>query len=61
MLHTHPYGKQNRICSMMIQSLVLELGKLWLELLGSVMCGSDTEVDLRVSESRECVPCTGLS
>lgn len=50
MLHTHPYGKQNRICSM-IQSLVLELGKLWLELLGSAMCGSDAEGGSLIAQS----------
>ena len=50
MLHTHPYGKQNRICSM-IQSLVLELGKLWLELLGSAMCGSDAEGRSLIAQS----------
>lgn len=51
MLHTHPYGKQNRICSLAIQSLVLELGKLWLELLGPAMCGSDAEGGSLIGQS----------
>lgn len=51
MLNTHPYGKQNRICSMVIQSLVLELGKPWLELLGPASCGPDTEGGSSMAQS----------